>query len=148
MELHPIDIDETRNEWFRSNPECIPILEVFVPFYGKVGFEKPWIAYFVSLDGKELVGGCGFKGKPKEGKVEISYGTFKAYEGKGIGKEICRQMILIAQKTDPSVRITARTIEPDNASTSILKHNGFECTGKVYDEEDGDVWEWELKKSN
>jgi len=34
-----------------------------------------------------------------------------------------------------------------NASTQVLKKNGFECTGIVSDEEDGNVWEWELKKA-
>jgi hypothetical protein len=28
----------------------------------------------------------------------------------------------------------------------ILKKNGFECLGIVYDDEDGDVLEWEFKK--
>jgi len=34
----------------------------------------------------------------------------------------------------------------NNASAGILKRNGFIMGGKVWDEEDGDVWEWFYKK--
>jgi RimJ/RimL family protein N-acetyltransferase len=49
--------------------------------------------------------------------------------------------------TDPAIRITARTLPDSYASIGILKKNGFVCLGMVYDEEDGDVLEWEFKKS-
>ncbi|MGZ5135172.1 MAG: GNAT family N-acetyltransferase, partial [Flavitalea sp.] len=77
---------------------------------------------------------------------EIAYGTFKKYEGQGFGTEICRQLVSLSLQTDPSIRITARTFLESNASTTILIRNGFECIGIVYDEEDGDVWEWEFQK--
>ena len=36
----------------------------------------------------------------------------------------------------------------NNASTTILKRNGFKYVGIVNDEEDGDVWEWEFQKTS
>ena len=144
MILLPIELDENQNEPFRNNPECIPILEVYPGYYKTIGFNKPWIGYFVSRGGSEIIGTGGYKGKPKEGKIEIAYGTFKQHEGKGVGTEICRQLVLLALRTDPSLRITARTISDSNASATILKRNGFECKGIVHDDEDGDVFEWEL----
>src|SRR5829696_9039644 len=111
MQLLPIDIDETKNIVFRSNPECIPVLDMYPDYFKKVGYNKPWIGYFATIDGNEIVGAAGFKGKPKDGKVEIAYGTFKKYEGQGIGTEICRQLVLLAFETDPAVRITARTLQ-------------------------------------
>jgi RimJ/RimL family protein N-acetyltransferase len=146
MLLLPIDIDESKNEQFRSHPECAEILKIYPSFYQRVGFYKPWIGYFVTNDAKEIIGVGGFKGKPKDGKIEIAYGTFKNYEGQGFGKEICRQLVLLSQQTDPSLQITARTLQRDNASAHILKHNGFERSGIVFDEEDGDVWEWVYRK--
>jgi len=146
MLLLPIDIDETENLKYRDNPECIPILDIYPPFYNKVGYNKPWIGYFVSFDGKEIIGVGGYKGKPRDGKIEIAYGTFKKYEGKGIATDICRQLVLQALETDPSTRITARTLQDGYASIAILKKNGFECLGVVSDEEDGDVLEWEYRK--
>jgi RimJ/RimL family protein N-acetyltransferase len=148
MVLLPIDIDEKKNSRFLLNPECISVLDIYPSYYAKIGFQKPWIGYFASSDGNEIIGAAGYKGKPKKGKVEIAYGTFKAYEEKGIGTEICRQLVLLALQTDPTVRVTARTFLEGYASMAILKKNGFECLGKVYDEEDGDVFEWEYLKSS
>ncbi|MDQ3277566.1 MAG: GNAT family N-acetyltransferase [Bacteroidota bacterium] len=148
MILLPIDIEETRNNRFLSIPECIPVLKVYPDYYRKIGFNKPWIGYFATVDGEEIVGAAGYKGAPKGGKVEIAYGTFKNYEGKGIGTEICRQLVLLALQTDPAIRITARTFREGHASMAILKKNGFECLGIVYDEEDGDVFEWEFSRKS
>ena len=144
LTLLPIDEDENKNVGFKGR-ECKSILEVYPGFYRRVGFNPPWIGYFVKRGGK-LVGCGGFKGKPKDGKVEVSYGTFKKYEGEGIGSEICRQLVSLSLKTDPDVRVTARTLPENNASANILKKNGFELLGTVWDDEDGGVWEWELRR--
>ena len=148
MLLLPISKDASKNNAFTDNPECVEILNVYSEYYKKVGYSQPWIGYFASIDGKEIVGAGGYKGAPKEGKVEIAYGTFKKYEGQGIGTEICRQLTLLARQTDSSVRITARTLQDGEASMKILKKNGFECLGVVYDEDDGDVLEWQYKHND
>jgi RimJ/RimL family protein N-acetyltransferase len=145
--LLPIDIDETQNARFGNDPECVSVMQVYPNYYKKVGFHKPWIGYFATIDGKEIIGAAGYKGKPANGKVEIAYGTFKAYEGKGVGTAICRQLVELSLATDPAIRITARTLPDSYASIGILKKNGFVCLGMVYDEEDGNVLEWEFKKS-
>lgn len=146
MKLLPIEVDFSLNHKFSVIPECVEILNVYPDYYGKVGFNKPWIGYFATRDGNEIIGCGGFKGKPQEGKIEIAYGSFKNYEGQGVGTEICRQLVLLSLKTDPSIRITARTLIGNNGSITILKRNGFSCNGIVYDEEDGNVWEWEYQK--
>ncbi len=38
-----------------------------------------------------------------------------------------------------------QTVE-ENHSAKILRKNGFELMGLIWDEEDGDVWEWVYKK--
>ena len=146
MLLLPIDVDDSQNMKFRENPECIPVLDVYPDYYKKVGYNKPWIGYFATIHGQEIIGAGGYKGKPKDGKVEIAYGTFKKHEGQGIGTEICRQLVLLSLRTDPAIRITARTFQDGHASMGILKKNGFVCLGIVYDEDDGNVLEWELKR--
>lgn len=145
--LLPIELDETKNHQFPGDPECISILTASIDYYRKVGFNKPWISYFASIDGKEIVGAAGYKGKPQNGKVELAYGTLKKHERQGIGTEICRQLVLLALQTDPDLRITARTFKDGFASMAILRKNGFQCLGIVYDEEDGDVFEWEFLKN-
>ena len=145
MILLPIHQNQELNTDFASNPDCIEILEVYPSFYARVGFNPPWIGYFASLDHK-LVGGGGFKGAPENDLVEIAYVTFTDYRGQGIGTQICRHLVMIALETDSNILITARTLPEDNASTRILKRNGFEFNRKVWDDEDGDVWEWFYKK--
>ncbi len=65
------------------NPHCMEILKVYPEYYEKVGYNQPWIGYFVTEDGIEIIGACGYKGKPKDGKIEIAYGTFKKYKVRG-----------------------------------------------------------------
>ncbi|QHT70792.1 GNAT family N-acetyltransferase [Rhodocytophaga rosea] len=146
MKLLPIELEEAQNQHFTTTAECVRVLTIFSEHYKKVGFTKPWIAYFVSDDTNAIIGGGGYKGKPNDNQVEISYGTFKNYQGRGVGTEICRRLVELALQTDPLVKITARTLPDNYASITILKRNGFTCLGTVLDPEDGDVLEWEYNK--
>lgn len=146
MHLLPIEKDMLLNEKFAENTECASVLSVYPDFYSRVGFNKPWIGYFASIDDGEIVGCGGYKGPPQEGKVEIAYYTFKEYEAQGFGTAICQQLVSLSLETDPSVRITARTLMEMNGSTTVLQRNGFKCLGIVLDKEDGNVWEWEFEE--
>ncbi len=137
-----IDIDAGANEQFTGNPDCEPIVAVFKEHYRKVGFELPWVAYFFANEHGELIGGGGFKGAPRQGKVEISYGTFEQYQKQGVATEICRELVKLALETDPSVLITARTLPDNLASMRVLEKNGFVNQGLIHDEEDGEVFEF------
>ena len=130
MQLLPILSTPAENEMFINHPDCKESLYVTLDFYKKVGFEPPWIGYYAQVD-DVLVGAAGFKGKPKEDKVEIAYGILPAYQKQGFGILICRQLVLLAQKSDPSVRITARTLAEENYSCKILRKNGFQLNGVV-----------------
>ncbi len=141
MELIPVKQTLAENEEFLSNPLCDETIHMTIDFYKKVGFEPPWIGYYASIDG-ELVGAAAFKGQPVNGTVEIAYGTFEKHRKKGIGVEICSKLVALSLKTNPSVKITARTLPEENFSTRILRKNNFIFTGTVTDPEDGEVWEW------
>lgn len=143
MKFVPVEFNEDLNKAFLNNPDCLDFLSVYPEFYKKVGFNKPWIGYFVIDDTYEIIACAGFKGKPQNGKVEIAYGTFFKNEGRGIATEVCRQLILMALNTDKNIIITARTLPEANASTTILKKNGFSFLGTIWDEDDGNVWEWQ-----
>jgi [ribosomal protein S5]-alanine N-acetyltransferase len=145
MKLLPIKRTLEENQEFIEHPDCRENIQMSLAFYSIVGFEPPWISYYAEVD-DQLVGAAGFKGKPKAGKVEVAYGTFPAYRHQGIGTEMCRQLVLLSRQTDPTVRIMARTLPENNESASILRKNGFTLLGTIWDEEDGDVYEWELMK--
>lgn len=138
--------DNNQNTRFLNIPECVPIMDIFMAQYKKAGFHLPWIAYFFANEEDEIIGGGAFKGRPKNGKVEISYGTFENFRNQGIGRAISKELTKLAFYTDPSVNFTARTLPDNIASMRILEANGFEATGMVYDDEDGDVIEWVLIK--
>jgi RimJ/RimL family protein N-acetyltransferase len=145
MHLLPIKQTLKENEIFASNPLCNETLSMCIEFYKKVGFTPPWICYYVE-ENEELVGSAAFKGRPINNTVEISYGTMESHRQKGVGTRICKQLVELSLATDPSVRITARTLPEKNYSTRILKKNNFILLGFVTDPDDGEVWEWEYRK--
>lgn len=145
MLLIPINLDPAKNAVFNNNPDCKAILDVYPDFYNKIGYCLPWIGYFAIVN-DIVVGYGGFKSQPKEGKVEIAYGTVERFEGQGIGTELCRQLVLLALQADASLTITARTLPENNASGKILMRNRFEYQGMVYDDDDGDVCEWKFTR--
>ncbi len=141
MELIAINETFEENADFASNPLYNEMIQTTMDFYKKVGFVPPWIGYLVKQN-TEVIGAAGFKGVPQNGTVEIAYGTFDPYKQKGFGTAICKLLVDLSLKTDPSVKITARTFSEENFSTRILVKNNFSCIGTVYDPEDGEVWEW------
>lgn len=141
LELIPIRENPPENHPLLDDPQCRDIIVATTDFYKKVGFTKPWIGYLARLSG-QLVGSAGFKGKPRENTIEIAYGAFPAFQNKGIGTAICRKLVEISLSTDPKIVITARTLQDNFASISVLKKNGFELLGIVNDQDDGEVLEW------
>lgn len=144
MELIPIKESFEENEEFTGDPLYKEVIEMTISFHKKVGFVPPWIGYLVKQNG-DLVGSAGFKGSPQNGTVEIAYGTFEKYRNQGFGTAICKHLVDLSLKTDPSIKITARTILADNFSAKILSKNNFTCAGTINDPEDGEVWEWVFK---
>lgn len=141
LELIPIQRLFVENDLFSQDADLVEILKGTVDYYKTIGYEAPWIGYFARV-GDEWVGSTGFKGKPVHGKIEIAYGVFPAFQQQGIGTEICKAMVELAQNYDPSVLITARTLPDSTASNRILEKNHFKLQGTVIDPDDGEVWEW------
>ena len=144
MELKIININEDRTNEIYSSTDCQQVITSMEEYYPKIGFNKPWVGYFV-FKNNQVVGTGGFIGQPKDGIVEIAYWTFKKFEGQGIASFTCKALILISQNTDSTITITAKTAPEHNASTKILQKNNFEFTKIVQDEEIGDAWLWTHK---
>lgn len=141
MQLILISPQLTDNLQKPDDPEYQQALIASVDYYKVIGFQPPWICYFVSKD-DVLVGSAGYKGKPVNNKVEIAYGTFEKFRSQGFGAKICALLVHTALQNDPAVTITARTLPEENHSTKILRRNAFEFAGPVMDPDDGEVWEW------
>lgn len=146
MKLIPITNSLEENSSFLEAQDCPPIIEAMMDYYQKIGYNFPWVGYFAIDENGIPVGTGGFKGVPNNGKIEIAYHTFGRHEGKGIGTAICKELVSIAQNSNPSVLITARTLPVESPSCSILRKNGFTNLGVVIDPEDGEVFEWVIEK--
>jgi len=144
MKLIAIKKELEENEEFANDPLLKDTLSMTIEFFKRIGYVPPWIGYYVRHN-DQLVGSAAFKGQPVNGKVEIAYGTMEHRRNQGIGTQICKELVELSLKTDPSVKITARTLPENNFSTKILKKNSFLFIGLVNDPEDGAVWEWEYQ---
>lgn len=145
MRLRTLSLNEPKQDEIFNSPECQQLLKIYDEYYPKVGFNYPWVAYLIIKE-NQVVGSCSFTGKPINGKVEIAYWTFKKFEGKGVASFACKELISIAKKENPSIILTAKTAPENNASTRILKNNGFIYSKIVQDEEIGNAWLWTLEE--
>ena len=141
LEFKIIQPNEDKSNELYISENCQELIQMMDEFYPKVGFNIPWVGYFLLLN-NQVVGTAGFTGQPVDNTVEISYWTFKEWEGQGIASMACKELIAIAQKTNPSVTITAKTLPEYNASTKILQNNNFKFVEIVQDHEIGDAWLW------
>ncbi|MFN8274371.1 MAG: GNAT family N-acetyltransferase [Flavobacteriaceae bacterium] len=144
LRLEPILENEDKTKPIYDSEDCQNLLAMWEDYYPKIGFHLPWIGYFV-MQQDEIVGSCAFTGKPQNNSVEVSYWTFKQNEGKGISTWACKALIDIAKASNPNLTIIAKTAPEENASTSILKRNGFTYSGIVQDHEIGNAWQWVLE---
>ncbi len=146
MKLLPVKQTIEENQAFQGYPDCAESLMPAINFFNTIGYNPPWIGYYAEKDG-QLVGSCAvFKKNPQDGLVEIAYGTFPQFQNQGVASEMCRLLVQLTLETDSTLKITAHTLPEENYSTHILSKNGFELEGTIWDEEDGDIWEWVYKK--
>ena len=103
---------------------------------------QPWGAY-LAWAGAEAIGTCAFKAAPDpQGRVELAYMTFPAFEGRGVATAMAAALVDIAAGAGAAVAV-AHTLREENASNRALKRIGFAFMGVVEDPEDGPVWRWE-----
>lgn len=145
LTFEPIKLHEDKARGEFSSEDSQLALKMWEEYYPKIGFHFPWVGYFIKRD-NIIVGSCAFTGPPVNNRAEVSYWTYKQYEGQGIATDACRQLITIAKNADPAITIIAKTAPEKNASTTILERSGFVFSGIVQDHEIGDAWEWTLKE--
>lgn len=108
---------------------------------------QPWADWWALADDGSIKGLGGFKAAPDaDSPVEIGYGTFPLCEGQGVATAIAAGLIAIAHEAGART-IIAHTLMTENASTTVLRRNGFAFVGTVIEPEDGEVWRWQLQLS-
>jgi len=89
-----------------------------------------WTA--ISKNENKMIGDICFVGEPNtEGEVEIGYGTYNEFQGKGYMTEIVNGIVAWT-KTQPSVKsIIASTEKTNTASFKVLEKNSFIKIGET-----------------
>jgi RimJ/RimL family protein N-acetyltransferase len=119
------------------------MLDMTRDFYDRHGYNPPWIGY-LSVQGREPVGGCAFVGTPRVKVVEIAYFTLASLQGKGLAAPAARELIGIAHRHDAGLTIAAKTLPQPTASSRALERLGCERAGWALDDDIGEAWYWTL----
>ncbi len=86
----------------------------------------------ISKSGNKMVGDLCFVGEPNaDGEVEIGYGTYEEFQGKGFMTEAVGGMIGWAKEQSGVKAIIASTDKSNVASYSVLVKNNFIKTGET-----------------
>jgi [ribosomal protein S5]-alanine N-acetyltransferase len=98
-----------------------------------------FLTYYVLLRRREhsqplLIGSGGFKGKPKDGIVEIGYGLVAEWQGKGLGTELVHGVLRFAFDNAEVSAVCAHTLEELIPSQRVLEKNGFTHRGVPLEE--------------
>jgi [ribosomal protein S5]-alanine N-acetyltransferase len=125
------DLDHARElvrqnlEWISANPRS-----------------APWGAYLAAA-GREVVAVGAFVHAPTaRGEVEIAYGTFPRFEGRGLGTATAAALVGVATAQPEVNRVIAHTAPERNASTRILEKLGLVHEGNATDKDIGLCWRW------
>jgi [ribosomal protein S5]-alanine N-acetyltransferase len=101
-----------------------------------------WCATFLIVreDG-EVVGGCGFKGEPADGRVEAAYGIAPVHRRQGAAAGAVRTLLDLAFAN--GVREVFAEILPENAaSIAVVRKLGFRFDGTRIDADGDTVGMW------
>ena len=107
---------------------------------GKAEF---WCSTFLIVRNRDqrIIGGCGFKDAPKDGRVEIGYGVSPGSRGQGAATAAVG--LLLQRAFGSGVREVFAEVTPENlASAKVVRKLGFVSTGTRMDKEDGMVVQW------
>jgi [ribosomal protein S5]-alanine N-acetyltransferase len=104
------------------------------------GQAEPWCnAYFMVQDPQNfVVGACGFKGHPIQGRVEVGYGVSPGMRRQGHASAAVQALLAIAFSSGKVNEVLAQIAANNLASTRVAAKLGFTASGTRVDA-DGEV---------
>jgi RimJ/RimL family protein N-acetyltransferase len=88
-----------------------------------------------------IVGACGFKHEPAQGRVEIGYGVAPVCQRQGAATAAVRQLLALAHAG--GVAEVLAEVSPENAaSTAVVRKLGFARRGTRVDDDGETVVQW------
>lgn len=94
--------------------------------------EQGWSFWYLAMADTpgELVGICGFKGRPDEtGSVEIGYSVLSGFQRRGIATEAVTRLVGWAFSHHNVTEVSAETLPHLTQSIRVLEKNGFVRSG-------------------
>jgi [ribosomal protein S5]-alanine N-acetyltransferase len=110
---------------------------------GDNGQPEPWSTTFlvVRQSDQRIVGGCGFKTSPHNGRVEVGYGVAPGAQGQGAATAALK--LLLTQAFAAGATEVLAEVAPDNqASIRVVQKSGFQQAGSRRDKENEFVIMW------
>jgi RimJ/RimL family protein N-acetyltransferase len=111
------------------------------------GMETLWHSYFLFVEGNNAVGSGGFRGSPKEGRVEIGYGVAPSQQGKGFATAGAMLLVQKAFEQPGILEVFAETSITNIPSRRVVEKAGFQHIGQRNTEDDGLVDRWLLTRA-
>lgn len=157
IDLLPMDPAQLRQlcnresvDWgeMRVQPEALPSQKSIVRALSQwqAGVPAKWCLPYLILTPHrdQLIGGCGFKGVPIDGTVEIYYGIAPTQRRQGIGTQALHHLLRIAAMDDDVERVIAHILPRNIASLRLVQRVGFRPERRFMDTQ-GEVveqWQW------
>jgi len=110
--------------------------------------EQGWSFWYLATSGdnSELVGICGFKGRPDEsGSVEIGYSILSRFQRQAFATEAVQRLVGWAFSHHNVKEVCAETLPHLSQSISVLEKNGFQRAGAG---SEAGVIRYAIKRSN
>lgn len=104
--------------------------------------------YVVLRDKHTLIGFVGFKGPPRDGRLDIGYAILDAHQGRGYAAEAVRALTHWAFLDRRVQRIVAETYPHLTASIRVLEKCGYSLAAAATTGHDGeaDVAQYEMRR--
>ncbi len=103
-------------------------------------------AAWLILENDHIVGMCSLISAPDaDGAIAVGYGIAAGYRGKGICKRAIAVLADWARNQPHLSVITAETAISNGPSQGVLMQNGFVKSGERHDNEDGELYCWQLR---
>ena len=89
-----------------------------------------------------ILGGCGFKTAPINGRVEIGYGVATSERGRGVATAGVENLMQLAQSSGKVQELVAIILPENLASIKVVSRLGFELRSQVIDEDGVPAGQW------
>ena len=89
-----------------------------------------------------ILGGCGFKGFPINGDVEIGYGVAESARGRGVATLAVAQLLGLAAASGIVQQVVAHILPDNAASSKVVSRLGFSRGPTVVDPDGETVVRW------